>query len=187
MSHRTIANFIRLCAVAALVALGSSPYLALRAQRAPPAGGIRASADLKDAKAQTVGHAEFLDTQHGVLIRVTLKNAPAGIHGLHVHNVARCDPPTFDTAGPHFNPAESQHGFLNPKGAHAGDLPNVHASRDGQLEVEHLAPWATLRPGPTSLFDADGSALVLHAGPDDYRTDPTGNAGTRLACGVVIK
>jgi superoxide dismutase, Cu-Zn family len=99
--------------------------------------------------------------------------------------VGACDPPGFQSAGGHFNPLGWEHGFLNPRGPHAGDLPNIHVPAGGRLELEVLAPGLTLGPGPTTLFDADGSALVIHEGVDDYRTDPTGNAGDRIACAVI--
>jgi Cu-Zn family superoxide dismutase len=98
--------------------------------------------------------------------------------------VGRCEPP-FTTAGGHFNPGGRKHGFSNPDGMHAGDLPNLRVGKDGTAEAELLTAQVTLSPGPTSLLDADGSAIVLHAGPDDYVSDPAGNAGDRIACGVI--
>jgi len=145
-----------------------------------------ARAELKDTKGQTVGHAELTDTPRGVLIRLVLENAPGEVHAFHIHAIGKCDPPSFTSAGSHFNPETSQHGFLNPKGAHAGDLPNVHVQA-GRAQVEFLARGTSLKEGANSLFDADGAALVLHAKADDYLTDPAGNAGDRVACGVVTK
>jgi Cu-Zn family superoxide dismutase len=101
--------------------------------------------------------------------------------------VGKCEPPPFTSAGAHFNPGARQHGFLNPQGAHAGDLPNITIAADGTGRLETAADGLTLGMGATSLFDADGSAIVVHAAPDDFKTDPTGNSGARIACGIVVK
>jgi Cu-Zn family superoxide dismutase len=99
--------------------------------------------------------------------------------------VGKCDAPDFTSAGPHFNPTGKQHGALNPQGSHAGDLPNLNVGPDGTGRLETATEQITLGPGATSLWDADGSALVVHAAPDDFTTDPTGNAGGRIACGIL--
>jgi Cu-Zn family superoxide dismutase len=104
-----------------------------------------------------------------------------------VHAVGKCDPPDFATAGPHFNPLNKQHGALNPQGSHAGDLPNITVAPDGTGRMETTTEQLTLGSGPLSVWDADGSALVIHANPDDFKTDPTGNSGNRIACGVLVK
>jgi len=145
-----------------------------------------AHADLKDAQGNTIGHATLTPAPKGVLVHVELTNAPGGEHAFHVHAVGTCEPP-FTSAGGHFNPMHHQHGFLNSQGRHAGDLPNVWVPSDGHLTFDAFAEDATLGSGPTSLFDADGSALVMHAGADDYKSDPAGDAGPRIACGVVTK
>jgi Cu-Zn family superoxide dismutase len=146
-----------------------------------------ASAELKDPQGKTIGRAELTETPHGVLVRVALTGAAAGEHAVHVHETGRCDAPTFESAGGHFNPGKAQHGYMNPKGPHAGDLPNIHVPAGGQLEFQFIADGTALKSGRSSLLDGDGSALVVHASPDDYRTDPAGNAGDRIACGVVQK
>lgn len=151
---------------------------------APPAAGV----DLKDADGRVVGRAVFLqEWWRGVRLIVDVKGVPPGVKGIHIHSVGRCDPPSFESAGPHFNPTQAQHGAQNPRGPHAGDLPNitVDASGQGHLEITELR--VTLEKGSTSLFDADGSSLVLHADPDDLRTDPAGNSGKRIACGVIVR
>ena len=150
---------------------------------APPG----AVAELKDAKGDVVGLMGFTDGHHGVVARLTLTAAaPVGSHALHLHEVGRCDAPTFDTAGGHFNPQNHAHGFTSDKGRHAGDLPNVHGAGD-KRELEYFVDAVTLREGQFSLLDADGSSVVLHAGMDDHRSDPDGGAGARIACGVVEK
>jgi superoxide dismutase, Cu-Zn family len=145
-----------------------------------------AKAELKDAQGQTVGTVALTETPHGVLIHATLTNVPAGIHAFHIHQTGACEAP-FTTAGGHFNPATKQHGITNPMGMHAGDMPNIEVPMGGRLTFDVLAPNVTLAAGPTSVFDADGSALVIHATADDYKTDPAGNAGARIACGIVTK
>jgi superoxide dismutase, Cu-Zn family len=146
-----------------------------------------ATAELRDREGQPIGRATLSETPNGVLIRLNLERAPAGERAFHIHQVGRCDPPGFESAGGHLNPTGAPHGFLQEKGPHAGDLPNVHVPKDGRLNVEMLARGVTLHAGKNSLFDEDGSSLVLHAKPDDYRTDPAGAAGDRIACGVIQK
>ena len=107
-----------------------------------------------------------------------------GTHGLHLHMVGRCDPPGFETAGGHLNPGMRQHGTENPAGAHFGDLPNLIVGGAGAATVT-AALQGTRAEVLAQIFDADGTAVVVHAGPDDYRTDPSGNSGSRIACGVL--
>jgi len=143
-----------------------------------------ARAELVDAQGRRVGTATLTETPHGVLLWANFTALPAGTHAFHVHQVGRCEPP-FDSAGGHFNPGGRRHGFRSPEGPHAGDMPNLHVPESGRLEIEILLHDATLAAGPRTLLDADGSALVVHAGTDDYMTDPAGNSGARIACGVV--
>jgi len=146
-----------------------------------------AVADVKNAAGQSVGTARFTQAGSVVRILVEAKGLPPGPHAVHVHAVGKCDPPDFASAGPHFNPLNKQHGALNPQGSHAGDLPNITVAPDGTGRMETTTEQLTLGSGPLSVWDADGSALVIHANPDDFKTDPTGNAGNRIACGVLVK
>lgn len=144
-----------------------------------------AQAQLKDQSGQSVGSAELMETRGGLLIRIELANLKPGTHAVHIHAVGKCDPPSFESAGGHFNPGNQRHGILAGEG-HAGDLPNLHVPDNGQLKVELVTDKVTLESGkPNSLLDADGSSLVLHANADDYRSDPAGNSGGRIACGVI--
>ncbi len=116
-----------------------------------------------------------------------VKGLPPGAKAVHVHAVGTCEGPQFTSAGDHFNPGKKEHGMMNPQGPHAGDLPNITIAADGSGRMESATDRIALGAGATSLFDADGSALVIHAAPDDFKTDPTGNSGSRIACGVIVK
>lgn len=169
------------------VLCGLALGLAVAVTGAQKGNPVTARAELKDSQGQTIGTAELTDVSSGVLVRLMLTKAPAGVHGLHLHQVGKCDGPKFDSAGPHVNPAKTQHGFQNPQGPHRGDAPNLHVPSNGALEVEFLVAEASLGAGANSLLDADGAALVLHASADDYKTDPSGNSGDRIACGAVTR
>lgn len=147
--------------------------------------GERATAELKDKDGKNVGMASITEAGNGVRVRLEVKGLSAGLHAVHIHAVGKCEAPAFTSAGGHFNPAQKKHGYKSPDGAHAGDLPNMLVAKDGSGRFEVLTDAVTLRPGANSLFDADGSALVVHAGVDDNVTDPTGNAGDRAACGII--
>ena len=140
---------------------------------------------LNGADNKEVGTAKLLQIPNGVLVRLTLTKAAPGTHAFHVHAVGKCEGPEFTTAGGHFNPTSKKHGLLSQEGSHAGDLPNIIVPDSGAVTVETVIPHVTLKAGDHTLADADGSALVLHADVDDYTTDPTGNAGGRMACGVI--
>jgi Cu-Zn family superoxide dismutase len=124
----------------------------------------------------------------GVRVRGTLTGLPSGTHGIHFHQTGRCDAPDFTTAGPHFNPTGALHGLQNPLGPHAGDLPNIVANAAGQAVVDLVTTRVTPDAGsPRGFFDGDGTALVVHAHADDQRSDPAGNSGARIACGVLTR
>jgi superoxide dismutase, Cu-Zn family len=144
----------------------------------------KATAVLKDAKGGEVGKATLTSTPSGILLSIDLTAAPAGDHAIHIHTVGKCEPPDFKSAGDHFNPDKTKHGLMNAFGPHAGDMPNLHVPTDGKLQIEMLNPVVTLTK-ESALLDEDGSALVIHAGADDYKSDPAGNSGDRIACGVV--
>jgi Cu-Zn family superoxide dismutase len=145
----------------------------------------QATAELKDKDGKAIGVATFRESSGGVTVDVNVKGLTPGLHAVHVHAVGRCDAPAFTSAGGHFNPAQKKHGYKSPEGAHAGDLPNMLVAKDGTGRFEAFTDGMTLKPGATSVFDKDGSALVIHAGVDDNVTDPTGNAGDRAACGII--
>ena len=151
-----------------------------------PAGG--APMTLVGPAGRTLGSVRAWQTAGGISFHIEASGLPHGIHAIHVHSVGRCDPPDFISAGPHWNPAGRQHGFNNPAGPHAGDLPNVAVAANGVLSATvTLARASLFSPAgtPGALLDADGAALVIHMGADDYVTDPSGNSGPRIACAVI--
>ena len=150
-------------------------------------GAEHAAALLKSpgAEGEVVGEARFVEDATGLVhVDVHVKGISPGEHGIHIHAVGACSP-TFAAAGGHHNPLGHEHGLDNPDGPHAGDLPALTVNPAGVGHLDVVTDRATLSPGATSIFDADGSALVIHAGPDDQVTDPTGNSGARIACGII--
>jgi Cu-Zn family superoxide dismutase len=140
---------------------------------------------LLDAQGKEVGSAKFAAAEGGVRIEVRVAGLAPGKHGFHVHAAGKCEAPDFKTAGGHFNPTGKQHGHENPQGPHAGDLPNLEVGTDGTGKASFVAMGLSLGDGPTSILKPEGTALVVHADPDDAKSDPAGNSGARIACGVI--
>lgn len=172
------------CSLALLLAMSACSS----AGRAAMGGSASASASavLRSADGTPMGVLALTPAPGGVLLSGQLTGVPAGAHGIHFHTVGRCDGPEFTTAGAHFNPGSTKHGLLNPEGPHAGDLPAVAADASGRAAVNATTVLVTLSSAAgNGLLDADGSAIVVHAASDDQRTDPSGNSGGRIACGVI--
>jgi Cu-Zn family superoxide dismutase len=171
MSRITV-GIVSACVLAAL------PVLAQQ-------GSVRV--ELKDLQGASVGTATLSPAAGGgVAIALDVKNLTPGEHAFHVHQAAKCEPP-FATAGPHFNPEGKKHGLQNPDGAHAGDMNNFTVAADGTAKLVVTNLQVSLGAGPNSVFTNGGTALVIHAKPDDMKTDPAGNAGDRIACGTIVK
>lgn len=148
---------------------------------------MTATATLINTDGEEIGTVTLTQTpNHGVLVRVTVEGLEPGAHGFHIHETGECETPSFDSAGGHYAPRGHAHGVLHAHGKHAGDLLNLEVPESGRVVTERLAEGVTLVPGAhASLFDDDGSALVIHATGDDYRTQPSGEGGPKVACGVV--
>ncbi|WP_342533783.1 superoxide dismutase family protein [Lysinibacillus sp. FSL K6-0057] len=147
---------------------------------------LTATAKVIGANNESYGNAYFQEEDNGVMMTLALTGLPPGTHGIHIHEVGKCEPPKFESAGAHFNPTNKEHGKLNPNGFHLGDLPNLEIGDDGNVDLNFLAEGLTLQKDqPNSLLDSDGSAIVIHESADDYKTDPAGNSGARIACGAI--
>lgn len=148
------------------------------------AGQTRARAEIKDVGGRILARAEAAQVSDGVRVRVDAYGMRQGAYAVHLHPIGSCVPPSFDSAGKHWNPAGHQHGRDNPLGAHLGDLPNLVVGADGRGRIEYLVRGARLRDGAASLLDSDGGSILIHVNADDYRTDPSGNSGAKIGCGV---
>jgi len=176
-AHRTTGSMLRhLVLVLAMV-----PGVGLPAAAHAQSG----RAQLKDSQGKIVGSATLSEASDGVRVMVRVNGLKPGEHGFHIHAVGKCEPPDFVSAGAHFNPYEKKHGLDNPSGPHAGDFPNLEVGADGKGSLNRTDMLVTLREGPNSLFRTGGTSLIVHADPDDEKTDPTGNSGARVACGVI--
>lgn len=151
------------------------------------AAGPSAHADIVNGQGQKIGTAQFVPSYGGVRVDIDVAQLPPGLHGVHIHAVGKCEGPDFKTAGGHLNPDMKQHGKDNPNGPHAGDMPNLTVGADGKAKTSLVAARVTLEAGPNSLFHEGGTAIVIHEKEDDYKTDPAGNSGARIACGVIQK
>ena len=180
---------------AAVVAGCSQPQTAQRPASEPapvvapaptrPAPTATAAAIVRDVSGKQIGSLQFAETYAGVLITGSIGNLGLGAHAIHIHEFGKCEPP-YTTAGAHFNPTHRYHGYKNATGPHLGDLPNLDLPAAGVQKFEMLLPNATLR-GPNGILDSDGAAVVVHASRDDYVSDPSGNSGGRIACGVIVQ
>ena len=167
---RTLPTVVALLAVAALTVSAQMTHVTM-----------------KDAQGKEVGMVMLSPaTGGGVTVAYDFKGLPPGEHALHIHAVAKCEPP-FASAGPHFNPQSKKHGTENPEGPHAGDMPNIKVAADGTAKGTLTNKNVTMGAEPNSVLNATGTAIVVHAAADDMKTDPSGNAGDRIACGVVVK
>ena len=175
-----------------LSAAAAAAVLALSFAGAAAGGGaLHASASLVDTDGHSVGWARFTEDATGIVhVNVHAWGLTPGLHGIHIHAIGTCTlgqaPTAFASAGGHHNPLGHTHGLEDPPGAHAGDLPNLIVNVAGRGHLDATTDRATLSGGATSVFDGDGSALVIHAATDDQVTNPTGNSGGRVACGAIV-
>ena len=174
---------MRIRLAVALLALLFTP--ALLTQRAY--AQQKAHVNFVNAQGEKVGTATLEQTSGGVKITGEVSKLPPGTHAIHVHDAGKCEGPDFKTAGSHFNPEGKKHGSKNPEGPHAGDLPNFDVGSDGTGHFSITANHITLGEGANSVFHSGGTSLVIHEKADDYTTDPSGNSGARIACGVIEK
>ena len=148
--------------------------------------GNVARAALAGADGTAYGEVIVAQGDNGLLVNITARGMSPGAHGVHIHQTGKCEGPDFKSAGGHWNPSDKQHGFDNPQGAHAGDFFNLDIGGDGTGALEATISGASLSDGDNPLLDADGAAFIVHEGPDDLKTDPSGDSGGRLACGVFV-
>lgn len=150
----------------------------------PHIGPESVSADVREGSGRVRAQATAEQVGDSIRVRVEAMGLAQGAYGAHIHTTGRCDAPGFNAAGPHWNPTGQKHGKDSPQGMHKGDLPNLLVGTDGRGSFEYTVPNASVSRGPNVLMDSDGAAVVIHQQPDDFRTDPSGNSGARIACGA---
>lgn len=161
----------------------TTPTISAGSDTGVAGGSAGARAQVRNASGRELGTLTLTDSAQSIVVSGGLAGLPPGTHAIHLHTTGQCEAP-FESAGGHWNPTNRQHGAQNPQGPHQGDLPNITVAGDSSVTVRVATPGGMLR-GSSGLLDADGAAVVVHAGPDDNRTDPSGNSGDRIACGVV--
>lgn len=181
-----------LCAPALLIAACGGEGDGEAADQQPQAGPVEEApaVPLVDGQGQILGEVRAGDSAEGAVLQIVAQGLPAGTHGMHIHDVGLCEGPAFESAGPHWNPENKQHGLHNDQGPHRGDLPNVTVGDDGRLQATVTVQSSNLRGSrafgfANQIIDENGAALVIHAQPDDYQTDPSGNSGDRIACAAL--
>jgi superoxide dismutase, Cu-Zn family len=169
--------------------IGCAVVLLLLLSNAAPAAEVpcTAHANIINSSDQRIGMVTFNECAEGVKITVHVTGLPPGSRGMFLHEVGKCQPPDFKTAGRHFNPGGKKHGSKNPEGPHAGDLPDLVVDQNGLGTATFTTNLVTLREGANSLFSPAGTSIVIHAKPDDQSSDPEGNSGAGMACGVISK
>ncbi|MBP3038620.1 superoxide dismutase family protein [Bacillaceae bacterium Marseille-Q3522] len=143
--------------------------------------------EMFNADGDSLGNITLTEKAQGLEFALDLSGLTPGVHAIHVHDSGNCQPPDFKSAGDHFNPDQKKHGLLHPEGSHAGDLPNIIVKEDQTVKVTFMAPQVTLRDGKTSLFTKKGTSIVINDQADDGMSQPAGDAGDRIACGVIAK
>ncbi len=149
------------------------------------AKSLKATAEIQNSKGEKIGTATLIEKEKGVEVDLTVSSLSPGKHGMHIHEVGKCETPDFKSAGGHFNPSQKKHGLENPEGSHGGDMPNLIVDKNGNAKTKLLLSSVSLKQGSNSLLQSNGTTLVIHAKVDDEKTDPSGNSGDRIACGVI--